>query len=84
MEIYSHVSAAQQRQAAEVLERAIAAESHTEITPARVRVAQSGAGTDLIERESGSSGPEPATYCVPEARARARSRSPARSARASG
>jgi hypothetical protein len=56
MEIYGHVSAAQQREAAEALERAIAAESHAE---SHARPNQGGpewAGTGLIERESGSGG----------------------------
>lgn len=36
------------------------------------------------ERESGSGGPEPATYCIPEARPRTRFRSPALHPHASG
>jgi integrase len=59
MEIYSHVSAAQQREAVDVLQRAIAAESHAESHampdlsgPERPEAAASG----RTERESGSGG----------------------------
>jgi hypothetical protein len=65
MEIYSHVSAAQQREAVGVLQRAIAAESHAESRakpdldgPDLTKAAKSGRS----ERESGSGGPEPAVY----------------------
>ena len=64
MEIYSHVSAAQQREAVEVLQRALAeshAESHAKSNLSGSewpRVEQIGE----TERESGSGGREPAVY----------------------
>ncbi len=64
MEIYSHVSAAQQREAVEVLQRALA-ESHAE---SNAKSDLSGAEwprveqTSQSERESGSGGRVPAGY----------------------
>ena len=58
MEIYSHVSAAQQREAVEVLQRALA-ESHSESHLGPDLDGQDGARaaeTGHIERESGSGG----------------------------
>jgi integrase len=62
MEIYSHVSAAQQRDAVEVLQRALA-ESHSESHLGSDSGGQDwakAAETGQFERESGSGGPEPA------------------------
>ena len=56
MEIYSHVSAAQQREAVNALEQAIAAESHTESHANPVQDGEEWARTDQIERGSGSGG----------------------------
>jgi len=86
MEIYSHVSAAQLREAVEVLQRALA-ESQPESHIGPDSGGQDGgraAETGQIERESGSGGPGPATYCVSVARPRVSFRSPALCARASG
>jgi hypothetical protein len=58
MEIYSHVSAAQQREAVEVLQRALA-ESHSESHLAADSRGQDwarAAETGQLERESGSGG----------------------------
>src|SRR2546426_3130029 len=64
MEIYSHVSAAQQREAVDVLQQAIATESHAESHASPVLGGQEwpkAATTRRTERESGSGGPEPVT-----------------------
>ena len=56
MEIYSHVSAGQQREAVNALEQAIAAESHTESHANRDQGSEEWVRTDQNERESGSGG----------------------------
>jgi hypothetical protein len=56
MEIYSHVSAAQQREAVDVLQRAIATESHAESHATPDSGGEEWAKTGQIERESGSGG----------------------------
>jgi hypothetical protein len=60
MEIYSHVSAAQQREAVEVRQPAIA-ESHLGPDLCGQEWAKA-AETGQVEREVGSGGPEPAVY----------------------
>jgi hypothetical protein len=64
MEIYSHVSAAQQREAVEVLQRALA-ESHFESHLGPDSGGQDwakAAETGQLERESGSGGRVPVGY----------------------
>jgi hypothetical protein len=62
MEICSHVGAAQQREAVDVLQRALAAESHAESHATPDSGGEEWARTGQTERDSGSGGRVPAGY----------------------